>query len=547
MSSDDKARPGPDPAGFGPALAHHAWRLSGRIVAGVGQLLLWILTGIGTLLRPAAARLAARLNGGMGRHPSPAAPGAPADATAPLPRWINTWREVAGAWYFAPLTGLALTVAALAELAPSAESPISLAGGFAVASTLPLVWRRESLRPVAAVVLGAVAANLLTGADLLITTGFAALYTLYALGRGLPRQSTGVLAAGSVATLAVVYLASGSLDDIPWPAPFVAVLAAIGLGDARRVVESAGRTEAEAAERTNETLTRLTAVQREQAVMRERARIARELHDVVAHSVSMIAVQAETAPYTMEDLSPEARAGYTEIATTARDALVEMRRLLSVLRADAAPEPETANSPQPRLDRLPDLIDQHRGAGGSVDLAVHGDPRALSTTVELSAYRIVQEALTNARRHAPGAGVRVDLMFMPDRLAVRVRDDGSAREHARTGQAGTGQVGTGQDPSARTRVLNRDDPGSRTAILNPAGPNAVGPNAADAGRTRLEAPEPVGGHGLVGMRERATMLGGRFSAGPATEGGFLVEAELPLTSEGKTTGGHGSEAHPGGR
>ncbi|XRQ05670.1 sensor histidine kinase [Actinomadura welshii] len=538
MTTDDKARTGPDPAGFGPAVAHHAWRLSGRIVAGVGQLLLWILTGIGTLLRPLAVRLAARLNGAAGRPPVPpgAPPGAPAGATAPLPRWINSWRQFTAAWYFAPLTGIALTVAALAELAPRAETPLSLAGGFAVAATLPLVWRRESLRPVAAVVLGTVAANLLTGESLLITTGFAGLYTLYALGRQLPRQSTGVLAAGSVATLAVVYLAADTLDDIPWPAAFIAVLAAIGLGDARRVVESAGRTEAAAAERTNETLTRLTAVQREQAVMRERARIARELHDVVAHSVSMIAVQAETAPYTMENLSPEARAGYTEIAKTAREALVEMRRLLSVLRADATPEPETANSPQPRLDRLPDLIEQHRGAGGSVDLAVHGDPRALSTTVELSAYRIVQEALTNARRHAPGAGVRVDLTFLPDRVAVRVRDDGPAA------QAGA-QAGPGHDPAARTKVLNREDPASRTAVLG--GP--AGPAAADPGRTRLETPESVGGHGLVGMRERATMLGGRFSAGPVAEGGFLVEAELPLTREGSSTRGHGPEAPPGDR
>ncbi|WP_433464442.1 sensor histidine kinase [Spirillospora sp. CA-128828] len=517
MSTDDKARTGPDPAGFGPAVAHHAWRLSGRIVAGVGQLLLWLLTGIGTLLRPLAVKLGARLNGGPGRRPGH--PGAAAGQTAPLPRWINTWREVVGSWYFAPLTGLALTIAALAELAPQADSPVSLASGFAVAATLPLVWRRENLRPVAAVVLSAVAASLLTGQILLVTTSFAALYTLYALGRRLPRQSTGVLAVGSVATIAVVYLATGTLDDIPWPAPIVAVLAAIGLGDARRVVESAGRTEAAAAERTNETLTRLTAVQREQAVMRERARIARELHDVVAHSVSMIAVQAETAPYTMENLSPEARAGYTEIAKTARDALVEMRRLLSVLRADAKPEPEAANSPQPRLDRLPDLIEQHRGAGGHVDLAVHGDPRSLSTTVELSAYRIVQEALTNARRHAPGAGVRVDLTFLPDRLAVRVRDDGAA---------------------AATQILNRENPGSRTAVLDPAGPTSV-----DAGRTRLETPESGGGHGLVGMRERATMLGGRFSAGPATEGGFLVEAELPLTREGNTIRGHGSQAPPG--
>ncbi|WP_344899523.1 sensor histidine kinase [Actinomadura meridiana] len=505
MTPDDKARPGPDPAGFGPALAHHAWRLSGRIVAGVGQLLLWILTGIGTLLRPVAVRLVGRLNGGTGR-------GQGTD-TAPLPRWIGTWREVVGSWWFAPLTGLALTVAALAELAPRADSPLSLAGGFAVAATLPLVWRRENLRPVAAIVLGAVAASLLTGQSQLVTTGFAALYTLYALARHLPRQSTGVLAFGSVVTVAVVYTATSTLDDVPFPAVLIAVLAAIGLGDARRVVESAGRTEAEAAERTNETLTRLTAVQREQAVMRERARIARELHDVVAHSVSMIAVQAETAPYTMESLSPEARAGYTEIAKTAREALVEMRRLLSVLRADAQPEPDAANSPQPRLDRLPDLVEQHRGAGGRVDLAVHGDPRALSTTVELSAYRIVQEALTNARRHAPGAGVHVDLMFLPDRLAVRVRDEGA----------------------------------SRTAVLDPAGPTSV-----DAGKTRLESSGPGGpgggpggGHGLVGMRERATMLGGRFSAGPAAEGGFLVEAELPLTSEGNSTRGHGSEGPPG--
>ncbi|WP_019629149.1 sensor histidine kinase [Actinomadura atramentaria] len=521
MTSDDRpaAPPADPPTAFGPALAHHAWRFSGRIVAGVGQLLLWVLTGVGTLLRPVRRRLATRLTG--------ARPGSPADTgtqRALFPRWIHFWSEVAESWYFAPLTGLALTVAALAELVPRTQSPISVAGAFAVAATLPLVWRREYLRPVAAVVLGASAASLLTGQPVLVTTAFAALYTLYALGRELPRQSTGVLAVGSVVTVGVVYLATATLDDVPWPATIIAVLAAIGLGDARTAVESAGRTEAAAAERTHETLTRLSVAQHEQAVMRERARIARELHDVVAHSVSMIAVQAETAPYTMENLSPEARAGYTEIAKTAREALVEMRRLLSVLRADARPE-QPDSAPQPRLDRLPELIDQHRGAGGRVDLRVEGDPRTLSTTVELSAYRIVQEALTNARRHAPGAQVRVDLVYLPDRLAVRVRDDG---------------------PAGRAPVEGA------TAVLPGRGdPTVTLPDP--AGRTRVMPPEPPpqapasGGHGLVGMRERATMLGGRFSAGPAVEGGFQVDAELPLTSKENAARDPRSEAPPGRR
>ncbi|MCP2335311.1 sensor histidine kinase [Actinomadura rupiterrae] len=440
---------------------------------------------------PSGAAGAGDASGVAGRASAGGASGgASTTATAPLPRWINGWRDFTESWYFAPLTGFALTIAALAELAPGTRTPISVAGGFAVASTLPLVWRREYLRPVAAVALAAFAASLLTGQEVLITTVLAALYTLYALARQLPRQSAGALAVGSVATVAVVYLATDTLGDVPWPAAVVAVLAAIGLGDARRTVERAGRTEAAAEERNNETLTRLNAVQREQAVMRERARIARELHDVVAHSVSMIAVQAETAPYTMESLSPEAREGYTEIARTAREALVEMRRLLGVLRADAGAEAESA--PQPRLDRLPELVDQHQGAGGRADLVVQGQPRALSTTVELSAYRIVQEALTNARRHAPGADVHIELTYLPDRLAVRVRDEGA---------------------EARTVVLNRADTPGRTAALEP------------------ENAPSGGGHGLLGMKERATMLGGRFSAGHAESGGFVVEAELPLTRE----------------
>jgi signal transduction histidine kinase len=478
---------------LGTGLGEHALRLSGRIVAGVGQLLLWILRGVGAVLRPPAVRLGGWLygrkapKGGYARESPGGTRILPPDETgmAPLPRWVGMWKDFAATWWFAPLTGVALTLAALAELQPHGRGPVSIAGGFAVATTLPLVWRREYLRPVSAVVLGAFAAGLFSGQQLLITSALAALYTFYSLGRHLDRQSTAVLAVASTLGLLPVYAVSNSLNDIPAIAAILAVIAAIGLGDARRVVETASRTEAAAQERNSETLTRLGEAQREQAVLRERARIARELHDVVAHSVSMIAVQAETAPYTMHDLSPEASEGFKEIAGTAREALVEMRRLLGVLRADARVEqPDTA--PQPRLDRLPDLIEKHRGAGGgAAEIAVAGNPRVLSATIELSAYRIVQEALTNARRHAPGSRVRVELTYLPDRLAVRVRDDG------------------GPGGSGATRVF---------------GPEDVGHGG-------------HGGHGLLGMRERATMLGGHFAAGPATHGGFMVEAELPTKTE----------------
>jgi signal transduction histidine kinase len=390
-----------------------------------------------------------------------------------LLRWAHAWRNFGNSWAYGPVTGAMLAVAALLELPLHHLRVVSLPGGFALGATLPLMFRRESLRPTAAIALGALAASLLSGQQSLATTAFAGLYTLYLLAQQLPRQSTGVLGVGSVATVCVVYLASSSLDDIPWPAALVAVVAALGLGDARRTVETAEATMDEERERTSETLTQLDAAQREQAVLRERARIARELHDVVAHSVSMIAVQAETAPYTMRELSPEAKKGFAEVAGAAREALDEMRRLLTVLRAEPGTQPEV--TPQPRLDRLPELIDSHRGAGGQAQLSVHGTARPLSTTIELSAYRIVQEALTNARRHAPGARVNVELDYLGDRLAVRVTDDGSA-----------------------VPATMADD---KTKVM---------------------------GHGLVGMRERATMLGGRFAAGPRTEGGFAVRAELPV-------------------
>jgi signal transduction histidine kinase len=228
----------------------------------------------------------------------------------------------------------------------------------------------------------------------------------------------------------------------------------------------------------------LTGQQRAEHLARgERARIARELHDVVAHHISMIAVQAETARLTTPGLTETGAQRFATIADTARAGLTEMRRLLGVLREDAAPgdqEPESQlavrpvadRRPQPGLAQLGALVDEARDAAGSAArLIVSGPVTRLDPGVELAAYRIVQEALTNARRHAPGAAVDVELRYADDVLVLRVRDNGP-------------------------------------------GP-AAGAGGADAG------------HGLLGMRERAVAAGGSLRTGAAACGGFCVQAELP--------------------
>jgi signal transduction histidine kinase len=221
----------------------------------------------------------------------------------------------------------------------------------------------------------------------------------------------------------------------------------------------------------------------EHTVRGERARISRELHDVVAHHISMIAVQAETARLTTQDMPAAGAQRLLAIGDTARSALTEMRRLLGVLREDAAAE-RVQRHPQPGLDQLNDLLDEARDASGAgTRLIVSGWLTPLDPGVELAAYRIVQEALTNARRHAPGAAVDVELRFADDGLHLRIRDNGP---------------GPGPGP----------------------GPG----NSASAGAM-------AGGHGLLGMRERAAAVGGILQTGLASGGGFLVEAVLPAKAE----------------
>jgi len=207
----------------------------------------------------------------------------------------------------------------------------------------------------------------------------------------------------------------------------------------------------------------------------ERARISRELHDVVAHHVSMIAVQAETARLAVPGMPADGTRHLLGIGDTARAALTEMRRLLGVLREDT--EAGTADRmPQPGLHQLNDLLDEAREVtGGGVRLIVRGPADRLSPGVQLAVYRIVQESLTNARRHAPGASVDVELHYTRDALQLRIRDNGP-------------------------------------------GPDGLA---------------PPGGHGLLGMRERIAAVGGELRIGVAAGGGFLIEASLPTAPEGE--------------
>jgi signal transduction histidine kinase len=298
----------------------------------------------------------------------------------------------------------------------------------------------------------------------LTVAGFAAqLVILYRLGRG-GRQ---LLAAGLALPFLVLALA-GPQDA--GDRALSVLLASVG--PAAAWTGASRRARDVAAEHTA-TQQLIAGSLLEHTARGERARVSRELHDVVAHHISMIAVQAETARLTTPGMPAAGAQRLSAIGDTARAALTEMRRLLGVLREDTrADAPQ--RRPQPGLAQLNELLDTAREASGSgIRLIVRGPVTTLDPGVELAAYRIVQEALTNARRHAEGAAVDVELTYTPDVLRVRIRDNGP-----------------GPPPSWSH-----------------------------------------GGPGLLGMRERAAAVGGELRTGAAAGGGFFVEASLPTAAE----------------
>lgn len=325
---------------------------------------------------------------------------------------------------------------------------------------LPLLWRGSRPRRVFAVIALLSFAQWLIGVELMPANAavLVALYTLAA------RDDSGWAVAGTLVAELGVILVGLRWTDVAFSALFALAVSVFAVFLAglysrvrRRYVEDLHE-RAERAERERDQ-------RAEMAAQAERTRIARELHDVVAHNVSVIVVQADGAAYAMESDPELARLAVQTISRTGRDALAEMRRLVGVLRQD---ENAADYLPQPGLDQLDDLIE---GAGLPVRLQISGAPAQLSEGEQLTVYRIVQEALTNALKHGgPEVSAVVELDYSGSELLVRVTDDGRG----------------------------------------------------------AAAPHTAGGHGLIGMRERVAVYGGSAAARPRPGGGFEVTARLPL-------------------
>jgi signal transduction histidine kinase len=363
------------------------------------------------------------------------------------------------------LLAAALAVSAQLELWTNPEMiPRGVLAPCSLLMTVPLAWRRRAPLAAVAVVMAAGAAQaLLTDAvpaplsPLVGTT--IALYSV-AAHAGLRRA----LAGGAI-TLASAWIGI-SREHGSTVADYVYItLLCAGVWLGGRALRG-WRLRAAALEDRTVVLEREREEKARAAVAEERVRIARELHDVIAHCVSLIVVQAGAERRVLRDGQASTNEVLLSIEQTGRQALAEMRRLVEML--DQRDE-TLGLAPQPSVEQLGQLVEQVRDAGLLVELRVEGEPRPLAPGVDLSAYRIVQEGLTNALKHAGAARALVMVRYGPDEIEINVADDG-----------------------------------------------------------RGTASTDGGGHGLVGMRERAALFGGTLQAGPRTEGGYALHATLPL-------------------
>jgi signal transduction histidine kinase len=443
--------------------------------------------GVGTLLRTVLTDLGS---------PSPA-------PLPPLsrPRWLRRLPHVVVCWI-----ALGVALAGADELNSNYHlgalgTVTGVAQGMAIALALwrpvPAWWLSLAATVVAA---AATSSDMMTGIPSLGPQGpdwpwsppalIAHAFVLFFLALRVPaRVAAGALSLTALSTYFLqglvggpAYRPTGLLAVVVFAAVVLLGTALRGRREARtQLVEQASLTEEERARRT---------------LLEERSRIARELHDVVAHHMSVISIQAQVAPHLVDNPSQELKENLEGIRHNALEALTELRRVLGVLRSENPEDPyglgagtgTAPDSPQPTLDRLDSLVENTRAAGLDVTTEITGEQLPLAPGVELSAYRIIQEALSNALRHAPGSAVHVELWHFPRGLQVRV-------------------------------VNSRPE--------------------------RPAPPSPGAGHGLLGMRERVAMLGGTLVTSQTSCGGFAVAAFLPRNgvapTDDNSTGSTGEE------
>src|SRR3954466_4962988 len=328
------------------------------------------------------------------------------------------------------LLALALAVPSVVQVLvqPIASRPVGVL--IALGSTLPIAWR--TTHPAAAALAGS--AVWLIPSDGYVMLGYVAAFVLYyslAAHVTSTRRVALVVAAGIAASIVASIQQGAVLGEY-----FVALSAVAAPALVGRIVRGQRRQAARLAD-----LAHQLDLERERgmraAVAEERARIARELHDVVAHGLSGMAVQADAADAALDHDPALAREPLRTIRATSTEAMSEMRRLLGVLRADGV---AADLDPQPGLVQLPALVERVCASGVPVTVEVRGEPRSMPASVDLSAYRIVQEALTNVGKHATGSAADVCLTWLPDALSLTVRDHGGAHANGNGARSGAGAV-----------------------------------------------------------------------------------------------------------
>jgi signal transduction histidine kinase len=407
-------------------------------------------------------------------------------------RIVHTVRDRPLAWVrrHPRLADAALAAAVLAVSVPPVSDisgrnrALSLA--LIIALVLPLAWRRRAPFGVFVLIAGLAVAQFFTTTEL--TDDLALLIAFYTLAAYQPPRR--ILAAAAALVAGAVLVASRARNPLAVWALLSGLVAAAGFAGyyarTRRAYLAALVDRAERLERERDQQAQLAAAA-------ERARIAREVHDIVAHNIAVMIALADGAAYTAQASPDQSVSLMGQVSATGRSALTEMRRLLGVLREPAAP----GHAPQPTLDDVEDLLATVRAAGLPTRLTVTGQPLPLPPSAQLVLYRTIQEALTNTIKHAPGATAEVLLAYRSGEVVLEVTDSGRP--------AGV----------APARI-----PGALPGGVTGAVPGAV----------------PGGGHGIAGMRERAAVFGGQVSAGPRPGGGWQVRTVLALGTPIPTEG-----------